>query len=465
MNEKKDESKEKIGVQRGIQTLWKTEDWWAVWIAFLIIVLAMIFYYSGSTLKPLAVYPSKWSTFDVVIRHFSGSFGNYIMHFLFWIVVFSIAIRFLGFKLKEFIPSFIFVYLFSIIIAVLSKNTFASAYNLEAPLVALILGMIIANAFKMPKWMDTGFRTEFYIKTGIVLLGATLPFTLIIYAGPVAFIQATIVSVTTFLTIFYVGVKYLHLDKRFCSVLGAGGSVCGVSASIAMGAAVGAKKEHVAISITCVIIAAIVMIFVLPFIGKLFDINPGIMGAWIGTSEFADAAGLAAAQQYGLMYESAHGFGSEVAIWTFTLMKVIGRDMWIGLWAFIMSIIAVTRWETYGTAQRAGAIEIWWRFPKFVIGFFAASAIITMCVAAVPLDVYLDKVQPLLIAPVKTLRTWSFIFTFFCIGLTTRFRELTATGKEPWIAFGSGVIVNVILGFLLSVIILGSYWASITVTK
>ena len=52
------------------------------------------------------------------------------------------------------------------------------------------LGLVLANLVGLPRWLDAGFRVELYIKTGIVLLGATLPFTLILWAGPVAILQA-----------------------------------------------------------------------------------------------------------------------------------------------------------------------------------------------------------------------------------------------------------------------------------
>jgi len=281
----------------------------------------------------------------------------------------------------------------------------AHHYNLEAPLLALLIGLIIGNAVRMPKWMDAGFRVEYYIKTGIVLLGATLPFMLIVYAGPVAFAQATTIAVSTFVTIYFVGTRLLNLDKRFAAVLGAGGAVCGVSASIAMAAAVRAKKEHVAMGITCVVVWAIVMIFVIPYVGWALNLHPGIVGAWVGTSEFADAAGFAAAMQYGLMYQAKYGFGADIAVWAFTLMKVIGRDMWIGLWAFVMAIIATTKWEVAERGQKPSAMEIWWRFPKFVLGFFAASVVMTLITAGVPLKVYLHQMKPLLIGPIKTMRT------------------------------------------------------------
>jgi uncharacterized membrane protein YadS len=70
-------------------------------------------------------------------------------------------------------------------------------------------------------------------------------------------------------------------------------------------------------------------------------------------------------------------------------------------------------------------------------------------------------VRPGVLLPLVSLRTWVFIFCFLSIGLTTRFRDLHAVGWKAFWAFTIGVAVNVILGYILSVIVFGSYWASI----
>ena len=208
-------------------------------------------------------------------------------------------------------------------------------------------------------------------------MGATLPFTLIIWAGPVAILQASIVSIVTFLVIYWVGVR-LGLDRRLAATLGAGGAVCGVSASIAIAGAVGAKKEDAPIAITLVIIWAIVMIFVLPFVAAALHLPAGVAGAWIGTSEFADAAGIAAAQAYGgLAGPRRSRRHQRSGVFAFTLMKVVGRDVWIGIWAFVLAIVATTRWERAESGRKPDAAQIWWRFPKFVIGFLVASLLVT----------------------------------------------------------------------------------------
>jgi len=453
----------RVGRKAGWRETYLKEDWWAIWLGVGIVLVAWLFFANGSSIKWIAITPKKWSSFDQLAADFAAHASQYLAQFAAWLVIFCISMRAMGHRLGQFIPSFLFVYVVSILIIMVGAWDKASYYNLEPPLVALAAGLIISNLIGLPQWMDTGFRVEYYIKTGIVLLGATLPFELIVWAGPVAIAQASIVSIVTFLVIYFAG-KKMGLDRRLCATLGAGGAVCGVSASIAIAGAVGAKKEHAPIAITMVIVWAIVMIFVLPVVCRALGLSAGVAGAWIGTSEFADAAGFAAAQSYGNYVASGAGVAGKPddAIFAFTLMKVVGRDVWIGIWAFVMAIVATTRWEVE-TGGRPDAAEIWWRFPKFVIGFAVASLFVTAIAAQYHgLAEYNKTLVPQLIAPIKDLRTWAFIFSFFSIGLTTRFRELAHAGAKPFWAFTSGVAVNVALGFVLSVILFGQYWAALS---
>ena len=149
----------------------------------------------------------------------------------------------------------------------------------------------------------------------------------------------------------------------------------------------------------------------------------------------------------------------DAALNSFTLMKVIGRDVWIGIWAFILSIVATTRWEDTGIKRKPDAGEIWRRFPKFVIGFLLASLIITIVTASISYADFKKATTPDLVGPIKNLRTWAFIFCFLSIGLTTRLRELASAGLKPFYAFTAGVAVNVVLGFVLSAVVFFTYWS------
>ncbi|WP_242129167.1 putative sulfate exporter family transporter [Sphingobium sp. Sx8-8] len=446
----------------GGSEFWRKEDWWAIWIGLSIVIVGTLLFWNGGSLRWLAVVPPKWKSLSEVAGDFGMNGWRYIALFLFWLTAFSVAISVMGLRLRQFVPAFTLLYVAACAIFVLGQWESAARYNLEPPLIALLLGLVIANLGGVPAVLATGFRGEFFVKTGIVLLGATVPFSLIALAGPVAILQASIVSIVTFSVIYWAAVRF-GLDRRFAATLGVGGAVCGVSAAIAIAGAVGAKKEHVAVTITTVILWAIAMIFALPLAARLLGLPTGIAGAWIGTSEFADAAGIAAAQAYGGLAGKVDGIAgtADQALQAFTLIKVIGRDVWIGIWAVALAIVATTRWEAQPGGSAADVREIWRRFPKFVLGFFIASALVTVTTAHYSLADYNKVATPGLIAPIKDLRSWAFIFCFLSIGLSTRFRALAAAGRMPFAVFTLGVAVNVVLGYLLSVHVFGVHWATL----
>lgn len=431
-------------------SLWLKEDYWAVWIGLATILIALAAYYMGTNIKPLGVKFEAFDHFSEVPPQFVAMIPNLVLLFIVLAIVFAIAVAIMGHSASKFLRGFALLFVMAIIVQILGSWNPAKALNLEAPVLALIIGMIIGNLVKIPDWFDAALRTEFYVKIGIVLMGATLPFTLILQSGPVAFLQATFIAVTTFLTIYFAATKLFGLDRRFGATLGAGGSICGVSASIAIGSSVNAEKNHVSIAISMVVVWATIMVFFLPIVSHAFNLTQGQAGAWIGTSEFADAAGIAAAAQFG-----------DAGITSFTLMKVVGRDMFVGIWAFALAIISVTKWEVGTDSTKPNAGVIWQRFPKFVLGFFIASIIMTFVTTGITPEVN-EVISSDVISPIKALRGWSFVFCFLCIGLTTRFKELAAAGMKPVGAFSIGVLVNVILGFIFSVLILGDYWTHIT---
>jgi uncharacterized integral membrane protein (TIGR00698 family) len=434
------------------------EDWWAIWIGCGLVLAGALLLAGGASLKWVAVAPTKWSHLSDALAQLRLHALQFVALFALWSALFGLGLGALGFRFSRFLAAFALVFLISLLLYFLGQWDQAAHYNLEPPLVALVLGLLVSNTIGTPAWAETGLRVEFYIKTGIVLLGASLPLTLILWAGPVAIVQAGIVSLITFGVIYFTAVR-LGLDRRLAATLGTGGAVCGVSGAIATAGAVGARKEQVSIAISLVVFWAIVTIFLLPLLARGLGLPTGVAGAWIGTSEFADAAGLAAAQAYSGY--AAHGLVAgtpEAAVNAFTLMKVIGRDIWIGVWAFVLSIVATTRWDRTGVNSRTGPGEIWRRFPKFVLGFLLTSAIVTILSRGYSYGDYKSVLVPSLVAPLQALRVWAFTFAFLSIGLTTRLREFGQAGSRPFFAFTAGVVVNIVLGFVLSTRVFGAFW-------
>ena len=257
--------------ERGWKSLFAKEDWWAIWIGLGLVVAAVVAFTAGGSIKWIAVTPQKWSALPEISSQLQTNALRYLALLVLWAVLFGVAVRVLGLRLSSFLPAFAIVFVVSTLIYALGAWDQASRYNLEPPLVALVIGLLVSNLFTLPQWFYSALRVE----TGIVLLGAGLPFTLIVWAGPVAIVQAAIVSLVTFGVIYFVAVK-LGLDRRLAATLGAGGAVCGVSGAIAVAGAVGAKKEDAPIAITLVIFWAIVMIFVLPLVSKALGLSDSI---------------------------------------------------------------------------------------------------------------------------------------------------------------------------------------------
>jgi uncharacterized integral membrane protein (TIGR00698 family) len=432
----------------------RREDTWAILIALALVALVTGAFFLGAAraVSAAALAFPAWSSATAGAAALRAHPVAPLALFAVFLAAFSLASAAIGWHVVRYAAGFAVLFAFSIVVTLLGSNQVLKAWQLETPLLALAVGMALGNAVPLPGWFQSALRTEFYVKVGIVLMGATLPFTIILQAGPLAILQATLVAVTTFAAIYLAATRLFGLDPRFGATLGAGGSICGVSAAIAIGGACRAEKSHVSVAISMVIVWAVAMIFLLPLAARHLGLAAGPAGAWIGTSEFADAAGFAAAS----------ALGDERAVKTFTLMKVVGRDMFVGVWALVVALLSVTRWErkSLSDAERVDAREIWRRFPKFVLGFLAASIAITVVLASVD-ERAGTRFAKDAIGPLKNLRGWAFTWTFLSIGFTTRFRELTRFGWRPLAAFALGVLVNVPLGYWLSTHVFAGYWLAV----
>ncbi len=154
----------------GWKELYLKEDWWAIWLGLGMMIAAILIFEGGGSglLKALAINPGglKWSALGQLGAHFSQNANLYLYQFLFWLVLFGVSTAIMGVPSGQFIPAFIVLYVLSIVMFAIAGWANAAKFNLEAPLVALILGLVIANVFRLPKWMDSAFRVEYYIKLG-----------------------------------------------------------------------------------------------------------------------------------------------------------------------------------------------------------------------------------------------------------------------------------------------------------
>ena len=172
----------------------------------------------------------------------------------------------------------------------------AIAKAIEFPIYAILLGLAangVLNVLGLRERMRGAFRTEFFIKTGLVLLGASINLNVIVKAAGPAILQAVLLISAIFLFAWWLGGVF-GLDPRLRALLSAAVSICGVSAAIAAAGAVHAKKEQLAYAASLVVVFAIPMIFIQPWLASMLGLPDVVAGAWIGGNIDTTAAVTAA---------------------------------------------------------------------------------------------------------------------------------------------------------------------------
>jgi uncharacterized membrane protein YadS len=290
-----------------------------------------------------------------------------------------------------------------------------------------------------------------FIKTGLVLLGAEILFSKIVVLGARGLMVAWIVTPTVLIFMYFFGTRLLKMSsKALVIIVAAATSVCGVSAAIATAAASKAKKEELTLAVGMTLIFTVLMMVGMPPIIKAVGMNEQVGGAWMGGTIDATGAVVAAG--------ALLGDNAEVVA---AVVKMI-QNILIGVVAFFVAIAWVTQIERDPNAPRPNAMEIWYRFPKFIVGFVAASLIFSFVL--IPAfgggQVGLNAVDKDVIGAIsKTCRGWLFCLAFVAIGLESDFRQLAAqmAGGKPIVLYIVGQSFNLILTLLVAYIAFGGW--------
>jgi uncharacterized membrane protein YadS len=356
----------------------------------------------------------------------------------------AVAAKGRGESAGAFLVAFPAVFLLAIVAYVLAGQSVIKAYNLEYALWAIAVGMIISNTIGTPEFLKPAALTEFYIKTGLVLLGAEVLMNRLVALGLPGVIVSWVVTPVVLITTYIFGQKLLKMDSPSLNmVISADMSVCGVSAAIATAAACKAKKEELSLAIGMSLLFTVVMMVMMPAFIRAVDMDDVVAGAWLGGT--IDSTGAVAAAGAALGKRSL-----EVA----ATVKMI-QNILIGVVAFGVAVYWVTRVEKDPDAPRPSLWEIWYRFPKFILGFIGASFIFSVLFGT--LEGGPELVDAMINGSTATLRGWFFCLAFVSIGLETNFRELSPYLKsgKPLTLYLCGQALNLLLSFLMAYLMFG----------
>lgn len=415
-----------------------TEDWWAVIIGGILIAAILMFALASPGFKfTTPVY--QWaSTNDLTGKVLA--LNNLLLIAgigVVFMVISAIAITLSGGNAAGFVRGFALIYIIAIASLIIAGNKSVSYYGIEYVVFALVAGLLISNLTTLPNWLKEAARSEFFIKTGLVILGSSILFTDIVQAGVPGILQAVVVVAVVWFFSLWLS-RLLKVDDEFGVILASAVSICGVSAAIVAAGAIKGDKKKLSYVTSLVLLVAIPMMIIMPYVVRHLNIPEVVAGAWLGGTLDTTATVTAAAQLVG-----------PLAIKAGVIVK-FSQNVLIGVAA-----IFIASWWTLkkdpsaeATTGGKGLAIVWERFPKFVLGFIAASLLFSFLIPVATTK----QVGGIL----NSLRTIWFALAFVAIGLEARFGELVKIQSgRPAAVFIGAQLFNIAWTLLWSYLLFG----------
>ncbi len=415
-----------------------TEDWWAVIIGGIIITAILLVAFASPGFKfslPVYQWANSTDLFNKVL-----AIHNLLLIAgigLIFLIISSISIYLSGNNAGRFIKGFVLIFVVGIVSLIVAGNKTISYYGIEYVVFALFAGLLIGNLTVLPGWLKEAARSEFFIKTGLVILGTSILFTDIIQAGIPGILQAVVVVAAVWFFSMWLS-RLLKVDDEFGVILASAVSICGVSAAIVAAGAIKGDKKKLSYVTSLVLLVAIPMLIIMPYAIKKFGVPDVVAGAWLGGTLDTTASVTAATELVG-----------PLAIKAGVIVK-FSQNVLIGVAAiFIAAWWTLKKNPTVNDATESKGISIIWeRFPKFVLGFLAASLLFSFIIPSGTTK----QVAGIL----NSLRTVWFALAFVAIGLEARFSDLvTMQGGRPALAFIGAQLFNIAWTLLWAYLLFG----------
>lgn len=425
--------------------LFHTEDWLAIWIGFIIIIAASIGVLTGA----FDFNAAKFDTWGNGVSFGSIWSGGLVLKLILTAVVlgvlFTVGNVLRGTLAKTYIPAYAGLFVLAVIVRLISAEYTLNRY-LEWAFFALAVGLVIANTIGVPDWLKPAVQTEFYIKAGLVIMGFSVLFSNIVNFGLYGLGIAWLVTPTVIIFMWFFGTKVLKIDnKPLVITLATATSVCGTSAAIATGAASKAKKTDLSLAVSISIIFTVLMMVLEPIIIKAVGLGGLMGGALIGGTVDSTGAVTVAGTALGQL-------GQTSAV----LVKSI-QNILIGFIAFAVAVFFTARVENGDRKERKiTASEIWYRLPKFILGFFAASLAASFIIQPLAGQENVAAINSVL----DQYKNWAFVLAFTSIGLDTNFREIKEQmqGGKPLTLYVVGQLFNIVLTFIAVWVLLSGHF-------
>jgi len=443
-------------------SLWKKEDWWALWISLIIFILSIYSFFGWLPKVNIWINLSNIITTIFTQYNYLGIFSIFLLY-IFTLFILSIGAKFMNINLRDFIIGYTFIFFISYFIWILGHYAYISAtpdlwnelgikWSLGLTgdigyIFALILGLLIANFAKnIPKSLQAASNSFWYIKIGIILLGISLGIDIVKnFSFALNLIDKiflfSLLYIFSAWTISYFISKKLKLSKEESAIIASGSTGTSISSIIVSSELFGTSPIIIGILYSIILIISSIELLVLPFIGYyLLKGYPIAAGSWVTSSIKTDCTSLTAGVLESNLF-SSNGW----ILYTSTLSKIF-IDFLLILWIFILSIIWSTR-----NKNKTSITNLWYKMPKFIFGFFLIFLLTIILQKIFNLDLSNTYLQ------VEIFKQFFFLLTFFSIGLSTNIRKIKDIKAKKLISsFLISLLIIIVISLILSIIIFGN---------
>ena len=411
----------------------RVEDWVVVWVSIPLLLLAALIPADLPSVPATLVGEVAWYNIGLL--------------FAIVLVVLYVGCLLLRRPLKGLLPSLVVVFAVSLLAQVVAKIPAVSYYGFESVFFSVLFGLVIRNVWRVPAWMKPAIQGEFFIKIGVVCLGATILFSDVMKSGVFGLVQACLVVAVVWFFAFRFS-RRMKVDERSAMILASGLSICGVSASITAARVVGGDDRKLSYIVSLVLIVVVPMIYLMPWLANLIlphlfapEVAEEVAGAWIGGT-IDTTSGVAASSM----------IVGEVANQHAVIIKA-AQNVLIGVVAFFIALYLSTRGEKGGQAPSLGIV--WEKFPKFILGFVAASLVFSLCQSN---GLFTLGAKGKLLEPgvAKMFSTVFFSLAFVCIGLDTRLKDIISKENRNVLrSFLVAQTFNIVVTFVIACLLFG----------
>lgn len=421
-----------------------TEDWVVTFLSIPLLIIAFF----ADNLNGGPKIPETLITLD--------AWKNIGIFFIIALTILFVGNRLLGRPMRGLLVSFIVIFAIAVLAQWIAKLEVVKFYGFEAVFFSVLFGLLVRNLFRVPEWLKPAIQGEFFIKIGVVCLGATVLFSDVMKSGFAGLIQAVlVVSIVWFFA--YLLARKFKVERSTAMTLASGCSICGVSACITAAGVAGTDKKQLSYICSLVLIIVVPMIYLMPWLASivvpLFTDDPiiqqEITGAWIGGTIDTTSGVVASSEAAGTIAEN-----------TAVVVKAT-QNVLIGFVAFFIALYLSTRNTNGGSARPSFGI-VWEKFPKFILGFVLASAVFSILQSNDMLTLN-DSGKIVETSLAKNFSTFFFSLSFVCIGMDTRLKDIVSRENRRvlWSFVGAqlfNIVVTMFLAWLMFGIVKPMVW-------